>query len=215
MTSQTDLESPSDPTPAHRARPRRRAGHHRAPPGQPGGAERGGGERATARRDLPADHLATSPRSRSPATSASPGRRPPSRGGGDFMIRIAAVGDVHVDKDVVGRYRPALEQLPESRRRAADRRRPDPARDGRRGEVLRDRVRRAGRTGRGGARQPRPPERPGAAGHRGAHRRRDHRAGVLLDGPGDPSGTGSASPAPRASAAGSPGRAPATSANAR
>jgi Icc-related predicted phosphoesterase len=29
------------------------------------------------------------------------------------MIRIAAVGDVHVDKDVVGRYRPALEQLPE------------------------------------------------------------------------------------------------------
>ncbi len=27
------------------------------------------------------------------------------------MIRIAAVGDVHVDKDVVGRYRPALEQL--------------------------------------------------------------------------------------------------------
>ena len=29
------------------------------------------------------------------------------------MIRIAAVGDVHVDKDVVGRYRPALEQLPD------------------------------------------------------------------------------------------------------
>jgi Icc-related predicted phosphoesterase len=28
------------------------------------------------------------------------------------MIRIAAVGDVHVDKDVMGRYRPALEQLP-------------------------------------------------------------------------------------------------------
>lgn len=28
------------------------------------------------------------------------------------MIRIAAVGDVHVDHDVVGRYRPALEQLP-------------------------------------------------------------------------------------------------------
>jgi Icc-related predicted phosphoesterase len=28
------------------------------------------------------------------------------------MIRIAAVGDVHVDADVVGRYRPALEQLP-------------------------------------------------------------------------------------------------------
>ena len=28
------------------------------------------------------------------------------------MIRIAAVGDVHVDKDVLGRYRPALEQLP-------------------------------------------------------------------------------------------------------
>jgi Icc-related predicted phosphoesterase len=27
------------------------------------------------------------------------------------MIRIAAVGDVHVDKDVVGRYRPALERL--------------------------------------------------------------------------------------------------------
>jgi len=27
------------------------------------------------------------------------------------MIRIAAVGDVHVDADVVGRYRPALEQL--------------------------------------------------------------------------------------------------------
>lgn len=29
------------------------------------------------------------------------------------MIRIAAVGDVHMDKDVVGRYRPALERLPE------------------------------------------------------------------------------------------------------
>lgn len=28
------------------------------------------------------------------------------------MIRIAAVGDVHVDADVVGRFRPALEQLP-------------------------------------------------------------------------------------------------------
>jgi len=28
------------------------------------------------------------------------------------MIRIAAVGDVHVDQDVLGRYRPALEQLP-------------------------------------------------------------------------------------------------------
>jgi Icc-related predicted phosphoesterase len=28
------------------------------------------------------------------------------------MIRIAAVGDVHVDKDVVGRYRPALRELP-------------------------------------------------------------------------------------------------------
>ena len=29
------------------------------------------------------------------------------------MIRVAAVGDVHVDKDVVGRYRPALDQLSE------------------------------------------------------------------------------------------------------
>lgn len=29
------------------------------------------------------------------------------------MIRIAAVGDVHVDRDVVGRYRPALDRLPE------------------------------------------------------------------------------------------------------
>jgi Icc-related predicted phosphoesterase len=29
------------------------------------------------------------------------------------MIRIAAVGDVHVDKDVVGRYRPACKELPE------------------------------------------------------------------------------------------------------
>jgi Icc-related predicted phosphoesterase len=28
------------------------------------------------------------------------------------MVRIAAVGDVHIDQDVVGRYRPALEQLP-------------------------------------------------------------------------------------------------------
>jgi Icc-related predicted phosphoesterase len=28
------------------------------------------------------------------------------------MIRIAAVGDVHLDADVVGRYRPALDQLP-------------------------------------------------------------------------------------------------------
>lgn len=29
------------------------------------------------------------------------------------MIRIAAVGDVHMDVDVLGRYRPALEQLPD------------------------------------------------------------------------------------------------------
>ncbi len=29
------------------------------------------------------------------------------------MIRIAAVGDVHLDEDVVGRYRPALNQLPD------------------------------------------------------------------------------------------------------
>ncbi len=29
------------------------------------------------------------------------------------MIRIAAVGDVHVDQDVVGRFRPALERLPD------------------------------------------------------------------------------------------------------
>jgi Icc-related predicted phosphoesterase len=29
------------------------------------------------------------------------------------VIRIAAVGDVHLDKDVVGRFRPALERLPE------------------------------------------------------------------------------------------------------
>jgi Icc-related predicted phosphoesterase len=29
------------------------------------------------------------------------------------MIRIAAVGDVHVDEDVLGRFRPALEELPE------------------------------------------------------------------------------------------------------
>lgn len=29
------------------------------------------------------------------------------------MIRVAAVGDVHMDADVVGRFRPALEELPE------------------------------------------------------------------------------------------------------
>jgi Icc-related predicted phosphoesterase len=29
------------------------------------------------------------------------------------MIRIAAVGDVHVDSDVLGRFRPALEELPD------------------------------------------------------------------------------------------------------
>jgi Icc-related predicted phosphoesterase len=29
------------------------------------------------------------------------------------MIRIAAVGDVHVDSDVLGRYRPALDRLPQ------------------------------------------------------------------------------------------------------
>ncbi|MEH1126903.1 metallophosphoesterase [Micromonospora sp. CPCC 206061] len=29
------------------------------------------------------------------------------------MIRVAAVGDVHMDQDVVGRFRPALEHLPE------------------------------------------------------------------------------------------------------
>jgi Icc-related predicted phosphoesterase len=30
-----------------------------------------------------------------------------------MVIRIAAVGDVHLDQDVVGRFRPALEELPE------------------------------------------------------------------------------------------------------
>jgi Icc-related predicted phosphoesterase len=30
-----------------------------------------------------------------------------------MVIRIAAVGDVHLDEDVVGRFRPALEHLPE------------------------------------------------------------------------------------------------------
>lgn len=29
-----------------------------------------------------------------------------------MVIRIAAVGDVHLDQDVVGRFRPALEELP-------------------------------------------------------------------------------------------------------
>ena len=29
------------------------------------------------------------------------------------MIRVAAVGDVHLDEDVLGRYRPALEELPQ------------------------------------------------------------------------------------------------------
>jgi Icc-related predicted phosphoesterase len=29
------------------------------------------------------------------------------------VIRIAAVGDVHMDDDVMGRYRPALEHLPD------------------------------------------------------------------------------------------------------
>ncbi|MDG4820393.1 metallophosphoesterase [Asanoa sp. WMMD1127] len=29
------------------------------------------------------------------------------------MIRIAAVGDVHIDRDVLGRFRPALEELPD------------------------------------------------------------------------------------------------------
>ena len=29
------------------------------------------------------------------------------------MIRVAAVGDVHMDSDLLGRYRPALERLPE------------------------------------------------------------------------------------------------------
>jgi Icc-related predicted phosphoesterase len=31
----------------------------------------------------------------------------------ETVIRIAAVGDVHVDQDVVGRFRPALERLPD------------------------------------------------------------------------------------------------------
>ncbi len=30
-----------------------------------------------------------------------------------MVIRVAAVGDVHLDEDVVGRFRPALERLPE------------------------------------------------------------------------------------------------------
>ncbi|MGI5215055.1 metallophosphoesterase family protein [Plantactinospora sp. CA-290183] len=31
-----------------------------------------------------------------------------------MVIRIAAVGDVHLDQDVVGRFRPALEELPDT-----------------------------------------------------------------------------------------------------
>ncbi len=34
-------------------------------------------------------------------------------GVGPGKVRVAAVGDVHMDDDVVGRYRPALEQLPD------------------------------------------------------------------------------------------------------
>lgn len=33
--------------------------------------------------------------------------------GDDTIIRVAAVGDVHIDADMIGRFRPALEQLPE------------------------------------------------------------------------------------------------------
>lgn len=34
-----------------------------------------------------------------------------AQGSAGPVVRVAAVGDVHVDEDVVGRYRPALEQL--------------------------------------------------------------------------------------------------------
>ena len=74
-----------------------------------------------------------------------------------MVIRIAAVGDVHLDEDVVGRYRPALEELAGVRRRAAAGRGPDPARHRGRGALRGARSSVGGRAGGRGAGQPRPP----------------------------------------------------------
>ena len=89
-----------------------------------------------------------------------------------MVIRIAAVGDVHLDEDVVGRFRPALEELPE----CADvlLLAGDLTRHGTEAEA------RCVAQEFGGlavpvvdrARQPRPPVRPGAAGGQGAGGRR-------------------------------------------
>jgi Icc-related predicted phosphoesterase len=40
-----------------------------------------------------------------------PGVAVPGQPGDPVRIRVAAVGDVHMDRDVLGRYRPALEEL--------------------------------------------------------------------------------------------------------
>ena len=70
------------------------------------------------------------------------------------MIRVAAVGDVHMDTDVLGRYRPALEQLPDCADVLLLAGRPHPARIGSRGALRGAGVRRAGRARRRRAGQP-------------------------------------------------------------
>src|SRR5262249_20155091 len=90
-----------------------------APPGRyPAGTGRGG-ERASARGGTPAHQPALPGRAHRVRHRNHPGAGPGRRGGavtegqaGDQQpggtVRVAAVGDVHIDQDVVGRYRPAL-----------------------------------------------------------------------------------------------------------
>jgi len=69
--------------------------------GQPPRRLQPGGSRPALGRELPGEDGAS-------------GRLPEANPGGDVsFVRVAAVGDVHMDRDVVGRYRAALERLPE------------------------------------------------------------------------------------------------------
>ena len=130
------------------------------------------------------------------------------RGGAAVVIRVAAVGDVHVGVDSAGTLRPELSHLAASARRAAARGRPHPHRHPRGGARPRRRARRAPVPDRRGARQPRPPLRRGDDGRGGARTGRRARCSrASAPSLAVAGGHGSGSPAPRASAAASPVRA--------
>lgn len=105
------------------------------------------------------------------------------------MITVAAVGDVHMDQEMRGRYRPRLGGLAGRRRRAAPGRRLDQARHGRGGAGGRRRVPRPARARGRGARQPRLPLRCPRGDRRLAAGRGDHRGRRGGHGRGLPGGT--------------------------